>query len=148
MSRLTIRPVEREDRVAWERLYRGYGDFYKVGMTHKTLQTVWGWLHDPKTVVEGLVAVRDDQLIGLANFRAMPSPLRGSTIGFLDDLYVDQQARGAKVGEKLLARLKQIAVERGWDKIRWITTDDNYRARSLYDRVAVKTKWNTYEMIP
>ena len=148
MSRLTIRPVEREDRVAWELLYRGYGDFYKVGMTDKTLQTVWGWLHDPENVVEGLVAVRDDQLIGLANFRAMPSPLRGSMIGFLDDLFVDRRARGAKVGEKLLAFLKQIAAERGWDKIRWITADENYRARALYDRVAVKTEWNTYEMVP
>ena len=29
---------------------------------------------------------------------------------------------------------------------RWITADDNYRARTLYDRVAKKTAWNTYEI--
>jgi hypothetical protein len=41
----------------------------------------------------------------------------------------------------------EIAKERGWGKIRWITADDNYRARTLYDRVAVKTAWNTYEVV-
>ena len=34
----------------------------------------------------------------------MPSPLRGVTLGFLDDLYVDPAARGAGVGEALIAR--------------------------------------------
>ena len=30
--------------------------------------------------------------------------------------------------------------------IRWITAEDNYRGRAVYDRVAVKTKWLTYEI--
>jgi hypothetical protein len=30
--------------------------------------------------------------------------------------------------------------------IRWITADDNYRGRTVYDRVADKTKWLTYEI--
>ncbi|MYJ72283.1 MAG: GNAT family N-acetyltransferase, partial [Rhodospirillaceae bacterium] len=111
-------------------------------------ETVWGWIHDPGHVVEALVAERGGALVGLAHYRAMPSPLRGIEIGFLDDLFVDPAARGAKVGEALLARLNEISAERGWNKIRWITGDDNYRARTLYDRVAVKTAWNLYEMTP
>ena len=35
---------------------------------------------------------------------------------------------------------------RGWTVIRWITAEDNYRARGLYDRVADKTKWATYDI--
>ena len=76
------------------------------------------------------------------------APCAATTIGFLDDLFVDPAARGAKVGERLLERLNEISVERGWNKIRWITADDNYRARTLYDRLAVKTAWNMYEMTP
>jgi hypothetical protein len=30
--------------------------------------------------------------------------------------------------------------------IRWITADDNYRARAVYDRVATRTKWVTYDL--
>ena len=148
MTNLIIRPAAPGDRGGWEPLYLGYGDFYKVAMKAESLETVWGWIHDPAHVVEALVAERDGALVGLAHFRAMPSPLRATTIGFLDDLFVDPAARGAKVGERLLDRLNEISAARGWNKIRWITGDDNYRARTLYDRLAVKTAWNMYEMTP
>lgn len=148
MTDLIIRPAAPGDRKRWEPLFRGYGDFYNVPMTAQTLNTVWFWIHKPGHVVEALVAEQGGALVGLAHFRAMPSPLRGITIGFLDDLFVDPAARGARVGETLLARLNEISAERGWNKIRWITGDDNYRARTLYDRVSVKTAWNTYEMTP
>lgn len=148
MTNLTIRPAVPGDRAGWELLFRGYGDFYRVPMTAETLNTVWFWIHNPDHVVEALVAEQGGALVGLAHYRAMPSPLRGATIGFLDDLFVDPAARGAKVGARLLARLNEIAAARGWSRIRWITGDDNYRARTLYDRVAVKTGWNLYEMTP
>ncbi len=30
--------------------------------------------------------------------------------------------------------------------MRWITAEDNYRGRSVYDRVALKTSWITYNI--
>ena len=146
MTDLALRPAAPGDRAGWEPLFTAYGEFYRVAVTAETLETVWGWIHDPAHVVEALVAERGGALVGLAHYRAMPSPLRGATLGFLDDLYVDPAARGAGVGEALLARLAEIAAERGWRCVRWITADDNYRARTLYDRVAAKTGWNMYEM--
>ena len=32
--------------------------------------------------------------------------------------------------------------------VRWITAEDNYRARGLYDKVAQRTSWLTYDMAP
>ena len=29
---------------------------------------------------------------------------------------------------------------------RWLTADNNYRARSSYDKIATQTKWLTYEV--
>ena len=43
-------------------------------------------------------------------------------------------------------KLKKISKSKGWNLIRWITHDDNLRAKALYDRVAEKTKWNVYEL--
>ncbi len=125
MTDLLIRPAAPGDRAGWAKLFLAYGDFYRVAVTAETLETVWGCIHDPAHVVEALVAERGGAPVGLAHYRAMPSPLRG-----------------AKVGEALLARLSEIAAERNCSCIRWITADDNYRARTLYDRVAVKTGWN------
>ena len=30
--------------------------------------------------------------------------------------------------------------------IRWTTADDNYRARAVYDELATRTTWITYDM--
>lgn len=68
--------------------------------------------------------------------------------GFLDDLFVDPSARGEGSVEALLAALRTIGVERGWTVIRWITADDNYRARAKYDQQARRTPWITYDMTP
>lgn len=147
MPTAEIRPVAPEDHEGWLPLYRAYAAFYNVAPTEAGLATLWRWLHDPDHEVEGLVAVLDGALVGLAHFRRMPSPLRATDIGFLDDLYVSPDARGARVGEALIGAVADVARARGWPRVRWITADDNYRARTLYDRVANKTAWNTYEIV-
>ena len=141
-----IRPLAVSDKAQWRRLFEGYGEFYAMPLSDKTVETVWAWLNDPSHVLEGLVAQQDNDLAGMAHYRAMPSPLRGAEVGFLDDLYVDPTSRGTGAAKALLLHLQQIGRERGWQKIRWITADDNYTARRLYDRVAVKMGWNLYEM--
>ena len=47
---------------------------------------------------------------------------------------------------KLLNELKNISKSKEWGLIRWLTQDDNLRAKALYDRVAEKTSWNLYEL--
>ena len=46
----------------------------------------------------------------------------------------------------LLHHLDGIAAARGWPVTRWITQDNNYRARGLYDSLSTRTGWITYEM--
>ena len=141
-----IRHIQLKDKKQWEELYKGYADFYKVEMNDKILQTVWNWLHDKNHELNGLVYEVDENIIGLAHYRRMPRPLRGQDIGFLDDLYVDPRHRGQKIGEKIFHKLKEISKSKGWNLIRWITCDDNLRAKSLYDRVSEKTNWDVYEL--
>ena len=45
----------------------------------------------------------------------------------------------------LIDALAEEGRRRGWSVIRWITADDNYRARTSYDRMAVRTMWVTYD---
>ena len=143
---ITVSEPSEAERSAWRRLFDGYAAFYKVPMNDVIAGRVWSWIHDPTHSVEGVVARRGSEIVGLTHFRAMPSPLRGVEIGFLDDLFVDPAGRGARIGEALIAHVVGTAKTRGWPRIRWITGDDNYRARTLYDRVAKKTAWNTYEI--
>lgn len=135
-----------ELRDGWRRLYDGYATFYKREMTDRTADTVWGWITSESHELEAVIALLDGAPVGLAHYRRMPSPLRGQDIGFLDDLFVLPEARGRGIGELLFAHLRGVARARGWGVVRWITADDNYRARALYDKLAKKTAWNLYEM--
>ena len=142
-----VRALRSEDRAEWERLYQGYAAFYKVTQTSEMRRTVWSWILDPSKEVEAFVATdTDGKLVGLIHFRPFSRPLSATVGGFLDDLFVDPQARGMGVADALIAALKDEGKRRGWSVIRWITAVDNYRARSVYDRLAERTNWMTYDI--
>ena len=141
-----IREIKPTDKEEWENLYKGYAKFYKVEMNKTILKTVWNWIHDKNHEVEGIVYEINNRIVGLAHYRKMPRPLRGQEIGFLDDLYVDPDYRRKGIGEKFLNYLKELSKSRGWNLVRWLTHDDNIKAKSLYDRVAEKTNWDLYEL--
>lgn len=147
MDDITIAPPRAEDYPDWRRLYEGYATFYKMPMNDEIAQRVWSWLLDPHHVLEALL-VRNGKgrVVGLAHFRAMPRPLSGTTAGFLDDLFVEPGLRGQRVADRLLEAMAAVARQRGWTLIRWLTADNNYRARGVYDRLAKRTMWITYQM--
>ncbi len=142
---ITIRPVTSGDRAAWGRLYAAYAAFYNVTQTEAMRDRVWGWLMDADHEVTGLVAEADG-LIGIAHVRPFARPLAAATGGYLDDLFVDPAARGSGAADALLAAIKAEGAQRGWGVIRWITAEDNARARAVYDRTAEATQWVTYDL--
>ena len=144
---VTVRAVEAGDHADWARLYAAYAEFYNVAQTGAMRATVWGWIHDPASEVEGLVATGEaGRVIGIAHFRPYRRPLSASVGGFLDDLFVDPDARGSGAAQALIAGVEAVGRARGWSVIRWITAADNARARAVYDRLAVATPWVTYDI--
>ena len=76
----------------------------------------------------------------------MPSALRGQIIGFLDDLFAVPENRSAGVAAALIGAVQATTKAKGWGVVRWITRDNNYRGRGLYDKLVEKTDWVLYEM--
>ncbi len=144
---VTIRPVEQRDHPAWDALYQGYAEFYGVTQTPEMRDTVWSWLFDDAAQTEGLVALdADGTIVGITHYRPFARPLAASTGGFLDDLFVSPDARGLGAADALISGVKAVGVARGWTIVRWITAEDNYRARAVYDRMSTRTKWVTYDL--
>ena len=144
---LNIRPPTPDDRSGWDRLYQGYAAFYKVDQTAAMRDTVFGWLMDPTHESHGFVAEDPDgELIGLTHFRPFASPLRAATNCFLDDLFVAPAARGSGAAQALINAVADYARSQGWATVRWITADDNYRGRGVYDKMATRTMWVTYDL--
>ena len=144
----TVRPARPEDRTRWGELYSGYAEFYRTEQSEQQRDLVWSWVLDPAHEVKALVAERDGDIAGIAHYRPFARPLAAGTGCYLDDLFVDPAARGSGAADALLDGLRRIAAEHGWGVVRWITADDNHRARSKYDRYATRTMWITYDMTP
>ena len=143
-----VRGIEAKDRPEWEGLYAAYAAFYEVEQTAQMREVVWNWLMDPAHEVNCFVAELNTELVGLAHYRPFARPLAAGIGGYLDDLFVSPKARGAQAGDALIGAVRQEAAARGWGVVRWITADDNYRARGLYDQVALRTGWITYDLTP
>jgi|TARA_B110000908_G_scaffold157829_1_gene198314 ribosomal protein S18 acetylase RimI-like enzyme len=139
-------PVTSADKAAWDLLYQGYAQFYGVDKTQDMRDRVWVWIANPVHDVNCFVTEQDGTLIGLTHFRPFFSPLSANVKGFLDDLFVDPATRGSGAAQALIDAVSAHGREKGWAVIRWITADDNYRARGVYDRVATRTGWITYDI--
>ena len=148
MADISVRAVAAADRQRWEELFHGYRTFYRNEHDAAVAERVWGWLLDPAHETEGLVAEADGRIVGFAHWRRFARPSVGQTGIYLDDLFADESARGLGVGHVLVVRLQQIAAAEGASVVRWITADDNATAQKLYDRVATKTRWLTYDAAP
>lgn len=144
---VVIRGVEPEDRADWGTLFTAYAAFYRVEQTEQMRDLVWDWLMDVNHEVQGLIALRDGVAVGLAHTRPFARPLAAAKGLFLDDLFVSPEGRGARVGTALIEAIEQQAKEQGASVIRLITADDNYRARGLYDQMAERTMWITYDQV-
>lgn len=146
---VTIRRLEAGDRAAWGELFAGYAEFYGVAQTEDMRTCVFGWLMDPDHTSNCFVAVDGQgRLIGLTHYRPFVSQLKAVTTCFLDDLFVAADARGSGAAQALIDAVTDVAREKGWGVVRWITGDENYTARRLYDKLATRTMWITYDRVP
>ena len=116
-------------------------------MNDDILDKVWSWIFDKEIKFYAIgIKSSEGELIGFMHFREMPSPLRGSLVGFLDDLYIHPDFRGSGAVQLLFKELKSIAKENNWPYVRWITANDNHRARKVYDKLSEVIDFVTYQM--
>lgn len=140
-----VRDIREGDRDAWRRLFTDYGVFYETAFDDRVLDGVWAWLMDAESEVCAVVAVSGDQVVGFAHYRQLPDTFTAGPAWFLDDLYVAPEHRGSGAADALIDAVADRAASDGGGTLRWITAEDNTRAQKVYDRLAKRTTWVTYE---
>jgi len=143
---VTVRQVAASDEAAWRPLFAAYGRFYRTEFSDAVLASTWSRLMTPGSGVDAIVAELDGEVIGFAHYRSHPDTFSTGTDWHLDDLYVDENARGHGVATQLIEHLAALARSTGPGTLRWITAADNERAQRVYDRIATRTTWVTYEV--
>jgi ribosomal protein S18 acetylase RimI-like enzyme len=144
-----IRPIERRDHDSWRELFTAYGEFYETEFSPGVLDGVWTWLMDADHDVSALVAEAAGRggrsLVGFAHLRRLHDTFTAGPGWSLDDLYVIPDHRGEGIARSLIAACTATAHAAGGGTLRWITASDNTTAQRLYDTVATRTSWVTYE---
>jgi len=143
---VTVRALDPADEQVWRRLFRDYGTFYETSFDDAQLDHVWSLLLDPAGRVDALVAEQDGVVVGMAHYRSHPDTFSTGTDWYLDDLFTAPESRGTGVGTALIEHLAALGKAAGPGTLRWITADDNVTAQRVYDKLAKKTTWVTYEV--
>ncbi|AGW41577.1 acetyltransferase [Leifsonia xyli subsp. cynodontis DSM 46306] len=143
---IDVRPIREGDFFAWLDLYAKYAEFCESELTDQKALTLWSWLTDAQHEESGYVAVDDGRLVGLAHVREFARPLEGDRGLFLDDLFVLETERGHGIGHDLIQAIRSLAKERSLGAVQWIADHDNAHAQRVYDSVASRTSWVTYEI--
>ncbi|MEJ3743453.1 GNAT family N-acetyltransferase [Actinomycetes bacterium KLBMP 9797] len=132
---INIGPLRPEDRPDWEVLARGYKAFYETSVPDEGYQETWRRLRDNSEDVHGVGAWLDGRLVGIAHY-LFHATFWSAHSCYLQDLFVDESARGHGAGRALIERVAEEAKKRGAARLYWTTKHDNHPARALYDTLA------------
>ena len=133
-TRITVDTLRPEDYAAWQRLAQGYKTFYETELPESAYQQTWQRLLRGDGVF-AFAARADGQMLGITHYLFHPSTW-SADVCYLQDLFVDEAARGRGVARALIEQVARAARERGAPRLYWLTQQNNERARRLYDRVA------------
>lgn len=133
---MKIRPLNRDERAAWELLWQAYLKFYKASVKREVTERTWQRLHDPLEPMHVLGAFRRGKLVGIVHYLFHRSTWTIGNYCYLQDLFTDEEARGRGVGRALIEAVYDRAREAGASRVYWLTQEDNATARALYDKLA------------
>ena len=147
---VTARPIAPADvpRV-WE-LLRGLAEYEKLGdavtgdagMLEKAL-------FGSGDRLRGLVAERAGKLVGYALYYPVFGSFRARWRLWLEDIYVEPEARGSGAGVSLMAELARLAHEGGYLGLDWEVLDWNRPALDFYEHIGarrVAADWLRYRL--
>lgn len=130
---ISIRPAVAEDLdlvIGFIRALAGYERLADAVVLDR--QTLRRHLFGDKPMAEVLIGELDGVARGFALFFHNFSTFEGKPGIYLEDLFVDPEARGAGLGKALLARLAQLAMARGCARLEWSVLDWNEPAIAFY----------------
>jgi len=130
---VVIRPANEADEASWRQLWQAYNDFYEASVPPSVTSATWQRIMSPDSPIGCIVAEAGGEVAGFANFVSGPYTWSDRPHCLLEDLYVRPEFRSFGIGRQLIEALVKRAKSAGWTEVYWITKEDNFRARRLYE---------------
>lgn len=134
-SRFEVSPLRPAEHARWLLLWHEYQQFYKVELPEEVTVGTWQRIHEG--TLHGLGARNaSGELVGIVHYLFHEDTWSLKRACYLEDLYVDPQARGAGCARQLIEAVAAASARVGANAPYWLTHESNARARRLYDQVA------------
>jgi GNAT superfamily N-acetyltransferase len=129
-----IRAATQGDMAAIYRLVRALAVYEKLAdkMTAGEADLREALFGKQPRIEAALAETQDGRAVGIAIFYENFATFTCTPGFYLEDLYVDEDARGAGIGKALIAWGAARALERGCARYQWVVLDWNKSARDFY----------------
>ena len=136
---ISIRFATPDDLPLIADLIRGLAEYEKLADEVRFDEAVLGAkLFGPRPYAEVIIGELDGKAQGFALFFHNFSTFEGRPGVYLEDLFVQPEARGGGLGKALLARLAAIALERDCARLEWSVLDWNAPAIGFYQKLGAR----------
>lgn len=140
---LEISALKIADHDQWLKLWGAYQRFYAVDIPTEVTQLTWNKLLNGQ--INGLGArAPSGRLLGIVHYLFHEDTWSARPACYLEDLYVDQEARGAGCARRLIEEVAAAAALRGAAPPYWLTHEGNAPARRVYDALATTAGFIQY----
>ncbi|MCM3213860.1 GNAT family N-acetyltransferase [Niallia taxi] len=132
-----------EDLDGVANLFNLYRTFYQQ---ESDLEGAKNYIKERINKEESVIFVAKDEqnYLGFTQLYPTFSSISMKRAWILNDLYVDEQARKQGVGELLLHKAKEYAIETGAKSLSLSTAPDNYTAQRLYEKNGYEKDYTFY----
>ena len=145
----TIRAAQRGDVPEVLRLIGALAEYEKLSdMLVGTEAMLAEQMFGPRPAAECLIAERGGRAVGFALFFTTFSTFLCQPGLYLEDLFVEPEARGLGMGKALLQRLAALAVERDCGRFEWRVLDWNEPSIRFYESLGARIlpEWELVRM--
>lgn len=132
-SHVVVRAARPDDEAAWRKLWSDYLTFYELTLDPAITDATWAKAMSERSAIFMRVAESDGSVVGFTLSLTHEGTWVSSLDCYLEDLFVDEAARGKGAGRALLDDLVALCRQNGWSRLYWHTAENNKSARKLYD---------------
>lgn len=137
MPKVTLRDTGPEDIALVLDFTRKLAD-YEKGTVTATEADMHARFFGPDAIAKGVIAELDGAPVGSALYYFAFSSYAGRPVLALEDIYVNENARGHGIGKKLMAELAARAEEAGCLRMQWSAMAWNESAIEVYKHLGAK----------
>ncbi|HKO58977.1 MAG TPA: GNAT family N-acetyltransferase [Thermoanaerobaculia bacterium] len=146
---MRIRPATPADVALIHRFIRDLARYERLeDLVVATEESLRETLFGARRYAEVIIAEDEGRPVGFALFFHNYSTFLGQPGIYLEDLFVEPDARGRGYGKALLIELARIATERGCGRVEWAVLNWNTPAIDFYESLGAKpqTEWQVYRV--